>query len=75
MVVLPLEYIKTQDIYNAISHSLDDDLSVRLNYSELYNKVKQLLRREVSHRDYCSCLKSMVKATRLHRHEENAGKK
>jgi hypothetical protein len=75
MVVLPFEYIKRQDIYNAINHSLDNDLSVRLNYSELYNKVKQILRREVSHRDYCSCLKSMVKEKRLHRHEENVDKK
>jgi hypothetical protein len=75
MVVLPIEYIKTQNIYNAISKSLDDDLSVRLNYSELYNKVKQLLRREISHRDYHSCLKSMVDEKRLHRHEENEGKK
>lgn len=62
-------------IFNAIIRSLVEDLSVRLNYSELYNKVKQLLGYKVSHRDYYSCLKGMVKEKRLDRNEENMGKK
>jgi hypothetical protein len=54
---------------------LGEDLSVRLNYSELYDKVRQILGYEVSHRDYSSCLKSMVSEKRLNRNEEKTGKK
>jgi hypothetical protein len=74
MVVLPSRLINRHDICNAIIPSLEEDISNRLNYSGLYEKVKLRLGSHVSHRDFWSCLKSMVDRKMLDRKEENTGK-